>query len=65
LAFALGNEVEGVAASGVVTTWVRDGSLYWQQRVPGGWAIESGISLSDHRYLYTRTEIQLGLRRSF
>lgn len=64
LSFAFGMEAEGVATSGVVTTSVRDGSLLWQQRLPGRWTIESGVSWSDHRSLYTRTEILIGLRCS-
>ncbi len=62
LAFAFGKEIEGVAAYGVTTSSVRDGSVSWQQRLSERWAIESGLSLSDHHPLYTRREVQLGLR---
>jgi YaiO family outer membrane protein len=60
--FAFGEEVESVGATGVVTTSVRDASVYWQQHVTRRWAIESGFGVSDHGSLYTRTEIQLGVR---
>jgi YaiO family outer membrane protein len=62
LSFAFGKEVEDVGATGVVVSDVRDGSLFWQQRVRGRWAIESGVTLSDHGSLYTRREVLIGLR---
>ncbi len=62
LTYAFGREVEGVAALGVVTSSIRDGSLFWRQHLTERWALESGFSVSDHRSLYVRREIQLGLR---
>lgn len=62
LSLAFGKEVEDVGATGVVVSSVRDGSLFWQQRLHGRWAVELGVTLSDHGSLYTRREVQIGLR---
>ena len=62
LSLAFGKEVEDVGATGVVVSDVRDGALIWQQRVRGRWAVESGVTLSDHGSLYTRREVLIGLR---
>lgn len=62
LSLAFGKEVEDVGATGVVVSSVRDGSLFWQQQVGGRWAVESGVTLSDHGSLYTRREVLIGLR---
>jgi YaiO family outer membrane protein len=62
LSLAFGKEVEDVGTTGVVVSSVRDGSLFWQQRLHGRWGVESGVTLSDHGSLYTRREVQVGLR---
>jgi YaiO family outer membrane protein len=66
LSYTTGREVENVGPpTGIVTTDVRDVSLYGRHWLSRDWALTYDVHWHEQGDLYTRYGARIGLRRAF
>jgi YaiO family outer membrane protein len=66
LAYTTGREVENVGPpTGIISTDVRDVSLYGRHWLSRDWALTYGVHWHEQGHLYTRQGVRIGVRRAF